>query len=489
MSRFPLDKFAPDAAGFDQPALALARNVLPLDDGYGPMRSLDLGSAAAITGEVRGAIEYEYDGDTEVFVGTATKLWRKNGDTWTDVTRTVGGDYTLGELDSWTFESFGSYIIACNGVDVVQKFDLSVDTDFEALAGTPPLGVGMCEHKDILFFWEDTADGQSSVEWSGINNPEIYDGTLLSDVQPISSGGPGRAIINAGDCVFYFQDRKVHRFVYNSNPETVFTRDEVEVGRGCVGRKAVAADAGSVFYLAHDGFYSMSASLAVESIGSGFVNEFFAARCAVADRGLTLAVADPGATRIFFLYRSVNVGDTPYDEALIYDWRLKKWSFASLPMQWLFATSSPAWTLADLEAVYGLLSNVPEPLSSRRWKAGSDVLGGFDGSGFLGTLTGSTMEALFETSTMLEPETVKKLAGSVKGIINTGSWSSSIGTVQDTDEEPVWTGYEAKNVAGWARHRVAGKGIRIRLKVSAGATWTKAQAISFEVQPPYAPRR
>lgn len=489
MTRFALAEYAPDQANFDSPALPEALNVMPSDGGYAPFPGFAADEGQIATGPVRGVIEYDFGGIREQFVGTQSKLWRKDAATYEDVSK--AGNYDLGDTEFWSMEAFGSYIIAFNGSADPQKFDLAgAGTDFVSLGGSPPGGVAICVHKDFVFTWENHAStGQSSVQWSGIADSEIWDGTSLSDIQPIADGGFGKAIINAGDCVFYFQERKCHRFIYNSNPEVVFTRDEVEVGRGCVGSKACTADGGVVFFLAHDGFYSIAADTTVEPIGAGRVNDTFFRRCAADSVPNTILITDPKYTRIYVVYRSIDAGSAPYDEILTYDWRLKTWAPTTISLQWLFGSSTEPWTLEDLEAVYGTLENVPEPLSSQRWKGGDGLLAMFDPDGYFGALNGANMEATFETSTMLEPISVHKLLGRIMGIINTNQWTAALGTLERTGDTLSWSAPESPNVSGWAKFRVAARGARVRLTVAQGAIWTKAQGVEVQSQPAFAPER
>lgn len=83
--------------------------------------------------------QIQSDGSRLIVWGDAKKLYAFNGSTTSDVTRT-SGDYTaptIGKPGYWSFEQWGNWIIATNGIDAPQVWKVGSVAQFAALANFP----------------------------------------------------------------------------------------------------------------------------------------------------------------------------------------------------------------------------------------------------------------------------------------------------------------------------------------------------------------
>ena len=274
-------EFRPDEATFDSPFTAEAVNVYPIDGGYGPVKGMDYRLGVLPEGELpRGIIEFTHNNFLFRFLGTAHNLYLSTGHDF-EIVSGAQAPFNLGDGIRWGFTQYGAYCIATNGYDRPLKFVMGTETEFKLLGGwdeTQGALVRTAVHKDFLHGYVNELDGTLTVWNSGIGNPELWDGTLLSDAQPIPEGGPGTAIV-AGECVLVFQRNRIQRFIYSGDPNSPYQRDEIQTGRGCVGPDAAVVSGSDVFFLSDDGFYRMTFSGQVTPIGAGQVNRWFFNRC------------------------------------------------------------------------------------------------------------------------------------------------------------------------------------------------------------------
>src|SRR5690606_31673123 len=112
-------------------------------------------------------------GTIATFAGTATKLYRFNETDliWDDVTR-ASSDYS--SSFRWVMKQFGDRVLATNGTDPIQKFDLSSDSEFTNLDGSPPVCRSLIVVGDfVVALGIDGAP--DTVRWCGINNTEKWE--------------------------------------------------------------------------------------------------------------------------------------------------------------------------------------------------------------------------------------------------------------------------------------------------------------------------
>src|SRR5574343_1381187 len=140
MPLVPFQSWMPDSADFNSESSADALNVIPSAYRFRPFPGFSP-VAAALTARAQGAASFRsLSGTIFNFCGDATKLYKlaSDGLTWDDVSRTSGGAYTITQDSKWSFSQFGDYIIAVNGIDAAQVYQLGVSTNFAALGGSPP---------------------------------------------------------------------------------------------------------------------------------------------------------------------------------------------------------------------------------------------------------------------------------------------------------------------------------------------------------------
>ena len=261
-------EWLPDQPSFGNSCIT-ATNVLPLENGYGPMPGLDV-AADALASECRGIFSFRrVGGAREYFAGTDSNLYRKNGDAWDDVTPTGG----LTSAARWNFALYGERVIATNGEDNPQRFDLASDSAFEDLTNAPkhrfPIVI-----RDVLVA-VDLQDGSGDeVAFSAVNDSEDWTVAGGGGSQPFPDGGPVVGGVG-GEYGVIFQEDGITRMDFVGGALR-FTFDKIEEAIGCSDPASIVPYKGGVFYLSAEGFQAFNGASSANISGGKITNTFFA---------------------------------------------------------------------------------------------------------------------------------------------------------------------------------------------------------------------
>ena len=96
--------FEPDLPDLFIPGTSIAKNCVPHQNSYLPFNNIST-DTNALTAYARGAQSFsDAEGNTEVFCGDKTKLYRLSGSTWSSV---GGSTYACGDESYWEFIKWG----------------------------------------------------------------------------------------------------------------------------------------------------------------------------------------------------------------------------------------------------------------------------------------------------------------------------------------------------------------------------------------------
>ena len=138
--KIPFGPYEPDRSPFAAGSVQYALNCLPRKDGWGPMAMFSEVSEA-LADEPRGLLFCrDSAGGLHTFAGTVDNLYKLDTSsfpyTWDEVSKTTDA-YALPAGHRWGAAQWGDYAVFSHTGDVIQKFDLTSDTAFSDLAGSP----------------------------------------------------------------------------------------------------------------------------------------------------------------------------------------------------------------------------------------------------------------------------------------------------------------------------------------------------------------
>jgi hypothetical protein len=430
------------------------------------------------------------NGTFQVFAGTATKLYKLVAGVWTDYSRLAGGNYAT--TGRWRFAQWGELLIVVNGIDVPQV--INVDTgavNFTALAGSPPVSSDIAVVGDFVFL--KPAANDRRLIWCGTTGPNTATswtvGTDLCDEYYAPDGG-GISVPMLGEYGLCLQtDGMARRVVLQpGDPERAFRFEKIEGARGYVHHLSAVQAGGRVFYVAEDGFYSLSPDGTNMPVGTSRVNRWFLHSNAVdlARLDEVEAVSDPQNTRIYWLYYTSSTS-TVFDGLIGFDWLLDRWFHGDgFGAAVLAPVALPGITLEQLGAIYPDLETVPASLDSRQFSGGRVSLGGVTTDGYLAFVSGPALAATFKTGASYLIPSRRAFLSEVEPL---GEWGDStlalrIGRRERMLGDPTFTAPQApSSETGIVYPRASGRIFEFELTIAAGGDWEFAQALSTKEKP------
>jgi hypothetical protein len=477
----PLADYMPDQPDLSNPGVTLAKNCIPKAQTFGPMAKL-AGYTEALASTPKGAYSFQRDGTNYVFAGTAAKLYKLDTDkTWEDVTRSSGGDYSVGSDDMWRMVDYGDLVVAVNGSDAPQSFDIGSSTDFAALSGSPPTAHHIAIVKQFLVFGNLSTDS-TKVQWSGQGDPtEWTAGTKLSDSQILPDGGEVMGLIG-GEYGLIFQRRAVQRMDFQPGSPLVFTFSPLVSGEnavGCMAPGSIVEHRGGVYFISDNGFEYCD-GVSVRNIGSQVVNDFFLGDLDQSKTHLVTAAVDPILGFIMWSYPgSGNTGVANHQ--IIYNPFINKWSYGEQVAQVLAQGYSFGYYLDDLDAITTNLDLLPYSLDSRYWQTGALLLGGFDTDNKYGFFNGLALEAVITTAEWGGEFT--SLVNAARPLVSGVSTAQvEIGSRFQQGDEPTYTSPATVGALGMAYMRSNGRYHRARVTIPAETFWAHVQGVDIDFE-------
>ncbi|NIR50009.1 hypothetical protein GWO43_16040 [candidate division KSB1 bacterium] len=344
--------YSPDLPNLGNPCIT-ARNVIPQGRGYKPLKT-PTSISDALAAACKGAFSVKrVDGTVDTFAGTSTKLYKFTDPAWDEVTRTSGGDYSA--TTNWRFTLFGSRVVAANGIDATQKFDLGTDTDFAALTNAP-VADAFIVVRDVLVGLNTTDD----ITFSAVNDSEKWTQACGGGTQPVPDGGP---IVGGtgGEFGTILQEHAITRMNFVGG-NLRFTFDRVEGAIGCIAGGSIVEHKGRTFYLSEEGFQvfngAESVNISTDRITETFFDELDRANIDTMSVGL-----DPKNSIIIWSYPTSSTR-----KLLLYNYASNRW--------------------ADSDQILTCLHTSQET---------STQIGGFDSSNDLVQFTGAALSAILST--------------------------------------------------------------------------------------------
>ena len=473
ISSISFGEWTPDQPGITN-GLRRAENVYPKLVGYGAIPTVVDYSAAASENLNNVVAGKTTAGATIVFAGGSTKLFKLDSADLSLDNVSKSGNYTTPTDQRWKFTQFGNVIVAANGFDKLQGFNLNSSSLFADLAADAPTARYVTVVRDFV-----VSGYQSSypnrVQWSALGDEASWtaSATTQADFQDIPDGGSVVGV-TGGEFGLVFMDRAIHRMSYVGSP-LIFQFDNISRNLGCYEANSIIQYGGTSFFLGDDGFYACDGQNIVP-IGSEKVNRFFFDNVDEGTLYLMSAAVDPSKKLIIWAYAS-NSSSTP-DSLLIYNFQTQKWTSGTTNVDKIASTSTPAVTLEGMDT-YGTLETILTSFDSRLWLGGKLQLAGVDGAKIV-TFSGANATAYIETGDIEVPGSTSAIT-MVKPIVDDGSGSVALLSRRLLSESTTF----GSQTAADSENRVAVRGVGRyhRLQLTPTGSWTSAVGMDIDLSP------
>lgn len=415
-------EWLPDQSELGSMGITKALNVIPHANGYQQLGSMATFSNA-LGARCQGAISVQHtDADVIDFAGDATKLYKLGGATWSNVS---GATYTTSATDKWSLLQFGSHVIASNGTDVMQTYQLGVSSTFGVLGGTPPKAKYLASSRNFVFAGYTTVGSTTvphRIQWSGLNDASDWSAsqTTQSDSQELpSENGPITGVVG-GDGLTIFQARAITRCTYVGTPN-IWSFDEVSSGLGCPVPGSIVHHNENIYFISSEDFYIHSNGQ-TKPIGAQKVAQTFYADLNIDFLDRVSSSVDPVRHLVVWSYPSVASQDGTPDKMIMYDWVLNRWTEAEVDHDIVYKKIGESLTLDNLDGLSSSIDDLGISLDSRLFKGnGTLLLGTFSTDFKLSFLAGEALDATIETASFQLKQGRRSLVKRARPIVEGGS--------------------------------------------------------------------
>jgi len=493
--QIPFGEWLPDQPPHLNPGATVATNVYYAVNSYKPFPSLisystAIGSGVSnISKDCKGAGSFRSTKNLAFnFAATKTDIFQLEGGTF--ISRKSG--LTGGDTDFFTFTQFGDFIIASNGVDVPQYYQMGTSTNFAnlsgiATSGTPPTFRVTGVIRDFLvsgniidYSTNPDTETRNRVQWSGLNDIGSWTpGTKQADFQDLPGSGGQIVAITSGEYGYVFRQNEIVRMDYVGGA-TVFRFSVISPNRGATYGKTVCQDNRRAFFYADDGFFEINGDN-IKPIGAEKVNRFFDKDLNKAFTDRIVSAVDPFNQLAIWLYPSSN--DTANttgicDRLIIYNYVTEKWSISHASASTIFTQFVGAYTVELMDLISANLDNINISLDSAFWQGGQLYLGAIDSNFKAAIFSGDSGEVELETKELELFPGLRSDITEVRPIVDAIS-SVAITTRERLADTKTTSNYSSMVTSGVVPVRESGRYIRVNVKIPSGTVWNHAQGVDL----------
>lgn len=352
--KFKFGNWLPDQEALDSPGLVECLNVLRQSSNYVPYLPL-VGLGTALPAKPLYAMRATGNGGSNVYVGTATKLYTGpgSGGPWTD--HTPGG--IIGS-NNWSLNQYNETVIATNYVDPPQYHTLGSGGNFARLTGAygdAPNAAVVGVIGQFVLLGNISGVAPYAVQWCGINAPFNWPAPnsapaiaqqsglqyMRADygtVYGISEGDQWGIILMSGGLI---------RVTYTGG-DTVFSFDTIQRAPGVTGPNAWIKVGQEVYYAATTGFYVTDGTNVIP-IGRGQVDDYFLSNWDQ-NQPLALSAGIHWSKRLIYWVFSRQGHSGVPDEMMVYNIDEKNWTHVRDSVQLFVRSEEGFYASAGVEA-------------------------------------------------------------------------------------------------------------------------------------------
>jgi hypothetical protein len=392
-------------------------------------------------------------------------------------TGTVTFLYTTPTNQRWRFTQFGNVLVAANGGNRLQGYNVNTSSTFQDLASDAPQARYVTVVRDFVVsgYINSSTVYPNRVQWSALGDESSWtnSATTQADFQDIPDGGSVVGI-TGGEFGLVFMDRSIHRMSYIGSP-LVFQFDNISRNQGCYEANSIIQYGGTSFFLSDDGFYACDGQQIIP-IGNEKVNRYFFNDVDEGTLNLMSAAVDPARKLVIWAYASQ--ASATVDKLLIYNYQTNKWTSGTTNASRVASSSTPTVALEGLD-VFGNVDTIPTSFDSRIWLGGKMQFAGVRDTKII-TFSGANNTAYIETGDIEMPGVTSAIT-LAKPIVDGGSGSVALFSRRLLSEQVLFgfqTAADSEN-----RVSIRGVGRYHRLQLTPTGQWTNTVGIDVEMNP------
>jgi hypothetical protein len=372
----------------------------------------------------------------------------------------------------WQFAQFGNKVIAVQANVAPQVFDITSDTAFADLAGTPPAAsyVAVVGRFVVLSGLTSTP---YRIQWSGLNAITTWtSGVSSSDFQDLPDGGIVRGVAG-GEYGVIFQETTMRRMVYTGGT-IIFQIERITEDKGLLAPYSIIRAGDRIFFLAAQGFYEVAPGGYPSPIGKEKFDRTFFGDYDASSVYLIIGAADPSATRVYWAYKSQAGTTGLFDKLLVWDYALGRGAVIITSGEYIASLSKPGLTLEGLDSISTSLDALTFSLDAVATSVLTQ-LSAVTSAHKLGFFSGAALEATLDTSEQAGGRRMR-----VKGfrpVTDAAGCFGSVGARENLQSAVAYSTEQVVNGKGLCPANVSTRLARGRLRIPAGTAWTFATGV------------
>jgi hypothetical protein len=390
-------------------------------------------------------------------------------------TGTVTFQYVTPDNQRWRFTQFGNVLVAANGGNRLQGYNVNSSTNFSDLAADAPQSRYVTVVRDFVVsgYVNDATIRANRVQWSALGDESSWtnSATTQADFQDIPDGG---AVVGltGGEFGLVFMDRSIHRMSYVGSP-LVFQFDNISRNQGCYEANSIIQYGGTSFFLSDNGFYACDGQQIIP-IGNEKVNRFFFDDVDEGLLPLMSSAVDPLRKLVIWAYASTS--SATVDKLLIYNYEIGKWTSGTTNASRVATSSTPSFTLEGLD-VFGNLDTIESSFDSRIWLGGKMQFAGVKSTKIV-TFSGPNNTAYIETGDIEVPGTTSAIT-IAKPIVDNGSGNVALVSRRLLSEQVVFVSQTVADAEN--RVSIRGVGRYHRLQLTPTGQWKTTVGVDIDL--------
>ena len=465
--RITFTEWTPDQPGIAE-NLSVAMNVIPAAVGYVPF-PLSVDYSAAASENLNNVFAGRFNTTTTLFAGGASKLFKFDSTDLSMDDVSKSGGYT--NIVKWNFVQFGDVVLAANNVNKIQYWTLGSSTLFADITQAPIAKYVTVVRDFVVAANLDNGSNSNKIQWSDINDETNWTAGAASqsDYQIMADGG-NIVGITGGETGLVLMDRAIVRMTYIGSP-FFFQFDTLSKSLGCIEGNSITKYGNVTYFLGDDGFYSCDGTNIVP-IGNEKVDRWFYANANPSKLDTMSATTDPLRKIVVWNFLD-NFGNRTL---LIYNWQVKKWSYATTDTNYIASAATAGLTLEALD-LYGNIDTLTTSLDDRLWAGGKLLFAGIKGTKIV-TFTGANSTAEIATGDIGSEST--SIISLARPIVDNGSADVAIASRTLLNQVPTYGSYVSADNENRVSLRSGGKYHRLSIKPT-GSQWSNTIAIDIEI--------
>ena len=381
--------WTPDHPEYRNEGLTDARNVVPSFKSYKPMKNLASVSSNGLTNRCQGFASFKSSaGNITSFAGDSTKLYRYLANSFSDVSGST--TFSTPNDNDWKFTQFGNYIIASNGANNPQVWQLDSSTNFSDLGGSPPTFFHTAVVRNfVVSGWQPT--NRNKLHWSAIGNHASWSiGVDQSDEETLFDTSEITGIVG-GEFGIILCVNKIFQLNFVGG-SSIFQIRAIEQERGAIAHGSIVTVGSETYFLSQDGFCRTNGE-STTLIGENKIDKWFDDSLDQSNLLRITSGHDPLNKLIFWSYPTTNSSNGNPDRILCYNYSADRWSYVDIATQRVSSAFTTGTTLEALDNISTDIETFTDSFDSRIWQGGTLFFSAFDGNNKFGTFSGNNLEA------------------------------------------------------------------------------------------------